>query len=156
MKPKHKRLVFILACLALMALGTTVILSSLRDTMVYFYTPSELDAKRKMPDFDAARAIRIGGLVKKNSVKNLPNGGIRFVVTDLTNELSVTYHGLVPSLFRDGQGVVAQGTLDADGVLDADTILAKHDETYMPREVVDALKKSGRWNENGTYKKVGQ
>jgi cytochrome c-type biogenesis protein CcmE len=155
MKPKHKRLIFIFACLVVMALGVTVILNSLRDTMVYFYTPSELDAKRKTPDFDAARAIRIGGLVKKGSVKNLPNGGIRFVVTDLTNELPVTYHGMVPSLFRDGQGVVAQGNLQ-NGELEADTILAKHDETYMPRQVVDQLKASGRWNENGTYKKVGQ
>ena len=155
MKPKHKRLLFLLACLAVMALGATIVLSSLRDTMVYFYTPSELDAKTKTPDFNAAHAIRIGGLVKKGSVKNLPNGGIHFVITDLTHDLPVTYHGLVPSLFRDGQGVVAEGTL-MNGTLEAETILAKHDENYMPRQVVDQLKASGRWNENGTYKKVGQ
>ncbi len=154
MKPKHQRLIFILGCLVVMALGAAVILSSLRDTMVYFYTPSELVAKRKTPDFNVAAALRIGGLVKKGSVKNLPQDGIRFVVTDLTNELDVTYHGLVPSLFRDGQGVVAQGSLDTSGTLEADTILAKHDETYMPRQVVDQLKASGRWNENGTYKAI--
>jgi cytochrome c-type biogenesis protein CcmE len=156
MKPKHKRLIFILGCIVIMALGATVILSSLRDTMVYFYTPSELDAKRKTPDFHAAAALRIGGLVKKGSIKNLKEGGIRFIVTDLSAELPVTYRGLVPSLFRDGQGIVAQGTLDADGTMNADTILAKHDETYMPRQVVDQLKASGRWDEDGTYKKVAQ
>ena len=155
MKPKHKRLIFVLACLLMMALGATIILSSLRDTMVYFYTPSELDAKRNEPGFDTTHALRIGGLVKKGSVTNLSEGGIRFIVTDLTHDLPVTYHGLVPSLFRDGQGVVAQGTLN-NGTLAADTILAKHDENYMPRQVVDQLKASGRWNENGSYKKVGQ
>ena len=155
MKPKHKRLIFISGCLVVMALGATVILSSLHDTMIYFYTPSQLDAKRNAANFDAARAIRIGGLVKKGSIKNLKQDGIRFVVTDLTKDLPVIYRGLVPSLFRDDQGVVAQGVLGSDGVMQADTILAKHDETYMPREVVDALKKSGRWNETGTYKKSG-
>lgn len=153
MKPKHKRLIFILGCIVVMAFGAAVILSSLRDTMIYFYTPSELDAKRKTPNFNAATALRIGGLVKKGSIKNLKEGGIAFVVTDLSAELPVTYYGLVPSLFRDGQGVVAQGMLAPNGTMRADTILAKHDETYMPRQVVDQLKASGRWDDHGAYKK---
>lgn len=153
MKPKHKRLIFIIVCLVAMALGATVILSSLRDTMVYFYTPSDLEAKRKEIGFDGTRIIRIGGLVKKHSTKNLKEGGIKFVVTDLSADIPVTYNGLVPSLFRDGQGVVAQGTIDDKGVMHAETILAKHDETYMPRQVVDALKASGRWHEGEAYKK---
>ena len=153
MKAKHRRLVFILGSLAVMGIATTIILTSLRDTMVFFYTPSQLATKKLEPSFDPGHTLRIGGLVKKGSVSNVKTGGIHFIITDLTAEIPVTYRGLVPSLFRDGQGVVAQGAISADGVLEAETILAKHDETYMPRQVVDALKASGRWNENGTYKK---
>lgn len=147
MKPKHRRLVFLLASLAVMGLGLTAILSAFSDNLVFFYTPSQLAEKQKAPGFDAARSMRIGGLVKAGSVKNLPGGGIRFAITDMTADTAVTYQGLVPSLFREGQGVVAQGTLASDGSLKAETILAKHDEKYMPREVVEALKASGRWQE---------
>jgi cytochrome c-type biogenesis protein CcmE len=156
MKPKHKRFLFLLGSLAFMALAATLILYSFRDNMVFFYTPAQLAEKKSQPDFDASRALRIGGLVKKGSTTNLDAGGIRFVITDMTKEITVTYVGLVPSLFRDGQGVVAQGTLTADGTLAAQTILAKHDETYMPREVVDALKASGRWQEDAAMKGVNK
>lgn len=137
-----------------MAAGAGIILSSLSDTMIFFYTPTQLVEKQKTPEFNASATLRIGGLVKKGSVKNIPEGGIHFIVTDLSHELPVTYHGLVPSLFRDGQGVVAQGTLNEHGEMDAQTILAKHDETYMPRQVVDQLKASGRWNEGERYTKM--
>ena len=156
MKAKHRRLIFILGSLMVMAAAASVILYSFRDNMVFFYTPTQLADKKTQPDFIATRALRIGGLVKKDSVINQPSGGIRFTITDMTNEITVTYSGLVPSLFRDGQGVIAQGTLAADGALNAQTILAKHDETYMPREVVDELKKSGRWKEGAAMKGVNQ
>ena len=129
MKAKHKRLWFILGSLVVMALAVTAILYSFRDNIVYFYTPSQLAEKKNTPEFDAARALRIGGLVKTASIQNIEGGGIRFTITDLTAEIPVTYRGMVPSLFREGQGVVAHGTLEADGSLKAETSLAKHDET---------------------------
>jgi cytochrome c-type biogenesis protein CcmE len=155
MKPKHRRLLFVLGCLAVMSLGAAIILSSLRDTMIFFYTPTQLAEKKSAADFNPNQALRIGGLVKNGSIHNVDGGGIRFTITDLSAEVNTTYKGLVPSLFRDGQGVVAQGTLQADGSMIAETILAKHDENYMPREVMDALKKSGRWNETSGYKNGG-
>lgn len=148
MKPKHARLRFVLGSLVVMALGATLMLRSLNDSLVFFYTPSQLQEKRSEAGFDPARELRIGGLVNAGSVKNLNGGGIAFTVTDLTTSVAVEYHGLLPSLFREGQGVVAQGTLQ-DGVFQAETILAKHDENYLPREVVEQLKASGRWKEKG-------
>jgi cytochrome c-type biogenesis protein CcmE len=147
MKPKHRRLIFILGCLVVMAAGTAAILTAFRESMVYFYTPTQLAEKRLAPGFDATRPIRIGGLVKQGSVANLKPTGLAFTITDLTGEVPVTYRGLVPNLFREGQGVVAQGLLGADGSFTAATILAKHDENYMPKNVVDALKASGQWRE---------
>lgn len=153
MKAKHSRLMFVLGSLIVMGLSAALMLSALSDTIIYFYTPSQLIAKQATPEFDASRDLRIGGLVKKGSVKNLRDGGIAFTITDLAHEVKVTYHGLVPSLFRDGQGVVAQGSLNKAGALEAQTILAKHDEGYMPRAVKDALKASGRWREGDGYGK---
>ncbi|MDX2094857.1 MAG: cytochrome c maturation protein CcmE [Alphaproteobacteria bacterium] len=147
MKAKHSRLLFILGSLALMALAATVVFRALGDTMIFFYTPTQLAEKQKAADFHAKNSLRIGGLVKKGSITNLAQGGIRFTITDLSHDIPVTYHGLVPSLFRDNQGVVAQGRLTPEGVLTAQTILAKHDETYMPRAVVEQLKASGRWQD---------
>lgn len=153
MKPKHSRLLFVLGSLIVMALAATAILYSFRDNMVFFYTPTQLATKQAEPGFDVTRTLRIGGIVKNGSIENLPGGGIRFTITDLSADLPVTYKGLVPSLFRESQGVVAQGTIGPDGVLAAQNILAKHDEKYMPREVVDALKASGQWKEDGGYGK---
>lgn len=151
MKPKHKRLIMVVFGLTVMAAAATAILYSFRDNMVFFYTPTQYEEKQHAADFNPRKTIRLGGLVKKNSVKNLEGGGIRFIVTDLSHEMPVTYHGLVPSLFRDGQGVVVQGMVSEDGEMLAESLLAKHDEKYMPREVVDALKASGQWQENGGY-----
>ncbi len=145
MKAKHQRLLWVMFSILVMAGAATMMLSAMRDTLIFFYTPSQLNEKRTHPEFDAKRPLRIGGLVKASSVHNLETGGIRFTITDLTQEIDVTYRGLLPSLFREGQGVVAQGTLNADGALDAQSILAKHDETYMPREVMEQLKASGKW-----------
>ena len=150
MKPKHQRLWIVLASILVMSLGVAAILYSFSDNLVFFYTPSQLSEKEHAAGFDRSRILRIGGLVKKGSIKNMDDGGIRFIVTDLTVEIPVTYKGMMPSLFREGQGVVAQGALAEDGSIRAQSILAKHDESYMPREVVDALKASGKWQ--GEYK----
>jgi cytochrome c-type biogenesis protein CcmE len=131
--------------LGLAALGAAaaLALSALNDTLVFFYSPSEIEAKSLAP----GQTIRIGGLVEEGSVATTGDGSVRFRVTDLKTALPVTYRGVLPDLFREGQGVVAQGTLGPDGAFAASEVLAKHDETYMPPEVAEALKKSGRWRE---------
>jgi cytochrome c-type biogenesis protein CcmE len=113
---------------------------------VFFYSPSEVAQKAVAP---GAR-MRIGGMVKMGSVVKSADQNVTFVLTDGAHDLKVAYQGLLPDLFREGQGVVAEGVLAAPGQIRADTILAKHDERYMPREVVDALKKQGRWQEGTT------
>jgi cytochrome c-type biogenesis protein CcmE len=141
MTRKGKRLVLIGGALGALALAVGLVLFALRDNIVFFYTPSELAQKRLAP---GAR-LRIGGLVKEGEVTRGEGRSVAFVVTDRTNDLRVTYTGLLPDLFREGQGVVVDGTLAPDGVFRADSVLAKHDERYMPREVADALKKQGVW-----------
>ena len=116
---------------------------ALRDNIVFFYGPSEL--AQKAPH--EGQRLRIGGLVKQGSLVREGENTVRFAVTDTKQEVEVTYTGLLPDLFREGQGVVAEGTLGQDKVFHADSILAKHDERYMPREVADALKKQGVWRE---------
>jgi cytochrome c-type biogenesis protein CcmE len=118
-------------------------LYALSDSIVFFYSPSEVVQKAAQP---GAR-LRVGGLIKPGSVVKSAGQTVAFAVTDGANDLKVAYQGLLPDLFREGQGVVAEGVLEAPGQMRAETILAKHDERYMPREVVDALKKQGRWQE---------
>ena len=135
-----RRLYLILLGVAALGTATLLILSALRDQIVYFYSPTELQNKHLPP----SRHIRIGGLVEEGSV--LKEGPvINFRITDTTTTITVTYTGVLPDLFREGQGVVAEGSVDQGGLFHADTILAKHDEKYMPPEVADALKKSGQW-----------
>lgn len=122
--------------------GLGLVLYALRDNIVFFYGPSEVLAK----DLPPGTRIRIGGLVEKGTVVH-HGMTVHFAVTDGKHEIPVTYTGPLPDLFREGQGVVAEGVLGPAGMRAA-TILAKHDERYMPREVVDALKKAGRWKEN--------
>jgi cytochrome c-type biogenesis protein CcmE len=143
MTRRRRRLVALAA--ALLALGTAaaLALTALRDTLVFFYSPSEIEAK----GLAAGRTFRIGGLVEEGSLKTSVDGQVSFRVTDLKQAVPVTYKGVLPDLFREGQGVVAQGALAADGTFVATEVLAKHDENYMPPEVADALKKSGRWQE---------
>jgi cytochrome c-type biogenesis protein CcmE len=141
LKRKHRRLIFVVVGMVLLAIAAALILNAARDTLVFFYSPSEL-AGKELPE---GRAFRLGGLVENGSVVNEADGTIRFRVTDLKDEVAVTYRGILPDLFREGQGVVALGTLGADGIFSATEVLAKHDETYMPREVADAIKKAGEW-----------
>lgn len=142
MTRKQRRLYAIIGAMSLLGAAASLVLFAVRDTLVFFYTPSEL-ADKQLP---AGRNFRIGGLVSEGSVKRQPDGvSVTFTVTDLTASLPVRYRGLLPDLFREGQGVVAEGALGEDGVFTASQVLAKHDENYMPREVAEALKKSGKW-----------
>ena len=143
MTRRGRRLALIAAALAVVGGAAGLALYALSDSIVFFYSPSEVVEKALRP---GAR-LRVGGLVKSGSVVKSAGETVAFVVTDGANDLSVSYQGLLPDLFREGQGVVAEGVLAAPDQLRADTILAKHDERYMPREVVEALKKEGRWQE---------
>ncbi|MCL2384722.1 MAG: cytochrome c maturation protein CcmE [Alphaproteobacteria bacterium] len=145
MTRKKRRLVLIGSALAALGLAVGLVLLALRDNIVFFYGPTEL-AQKVLRD---GQRLRIGGLVKSGSLIHEGENRIRFMVTDLKQDIEVTYSGELPDLFREGQGVVAEGTLGADRIFHADTILAKHDERYMPREVADALKKQGVWREDG-------
>jgi cytochrome c-type biogenesis protein CcmE len=146
MKPKHRRLSFVLIGLLLLAGAAALILNAAQDTLVFFYSPSEL-ATKELP---ASRAFRLGGLVEEGSLGRTDDGAVQFKVTDLQAAVPVVYRGILPDLFREGQGVVAQGTLGDDGVFVATEVLAKHDENYMPPEVADAIKKSGQWKPEET------
>lgn len=141
MTRKQRRGVLIGTCLAVLALAVGLVLFALRDSIVFFYSPSEVAAMQVSPD----QRFRLGGLVEDGSLKRDEGTTVRFAVTDRAKTLSVTYTGVLPDLFREGQGVVAEGTLQADGVFHADSVLAKHDEKYMPREVAEKLKKQGLW-----------
>jgi cytochrome c-type biogenesis protein CcmE len=143
MTRKQRRLVLIGASLGVLAIAAALVLSALRDSIVFFHSPTDVVEKHASP----GTRVRIGGLVKPGSVLRGDNLLVSFTVTDGQTDIGVRYRGIVPDLFREGQGVVAEGELESGGTLAADTVLAKHDERYMPREVVDALKKSGRWQE---------
>jgi cytochrome c-type biogenesis protein CcmE len=143
-KPKRRRLYFVVAGMLLLGIAAALVLYAMNDSLVFFYSPSELAAKQVPP----GRTLRIGGLVETGSVARDADGAtVHFRVTDTAKTVAVVYKGILPDLFREGQGVVAEGTMSQDGVFVAAEVLAKHDEKYMPKEVVDALKKSGRWQE---------
>jgi cytochrome c-type biogenesis protein CcmE len=142
---KQKRLSLIMAGLTVLGLAGGLVLYALSDTIVFFFTPAEALVKNMPPE----TRFRLGGLVAHGSLKR--NGTmIEFIVTDTEKSIPVTFNGQLPDLFREGQGVVAEGKLNSHGVFLADTVLAKHDENYMPKEVADALKKKGVWKEQGT------
>ncbi len=147
MKPKRQRLVLIgLGMLALFG-AAALVLTAFEENVVYFYSPTDLAEKQVAP----AQMIRIGGLVEEGSVKQDGDGlTIAFKVTDTQRSVPVVYRGILPDLFREGQGVVTEGRLGADGVFVASEVLAKHDENYMPPEVAEALKKAGQWKPEGT------
>ena len=142
MTRRGRRLVMIGAALAVLGVAAALALSALRESIVFFVTPSELAAKPVEP----GKRLRIGGLVKEGSLKR-EGLKARFMVTDGAKDLAVVYRGVLPDLFREKQGVVAEGALDPAGFFRADIVLAKHDETYMPKEVSDALKKQGVWRD---------
>ncbi len=144
MTRKRRRLVLIGGGLGVLAIAVALMLNAFRDSIVFFNSPSDV-AERHIA---SGTRIRLGGLVKTGSLVRTDNLKIRFDVTDGGREIPVVYQGVLPDLFREGQGVVAEGALDGSGVFNADTILAKHDETYMPKEVADALKKSGHWKDD--------
>jgi cytochrome c-type biogenesis protein CcmE len=139
---KRQRLIAVLLALALLGGAAALVLNAFSDSLVFFYSPTDLAAK----PVPAGRTLRVGGLVEEGSVKRDGDGiTIHFVVTDLAHTLPVIYRGVLPDLFREGQGVVAEGKIGPDGVFRATSVLAKHDERYMPPEVAAALKRSGEW-----------
>jgi cytochrome c-type biogenesis protein CcmE len=136
MKQRHKRLAFASAALVGLAVAVGLVLNAFQDNLVFFFTPSEVMAREAPVD----RTFRIGGMVAEGSVRRDPESiRVHFVVTDGVADLPVYYDGILPDLFREGQGVVAQGVLAGDGVFRATTVLAKHDETYMPPEAAEAM-----------------
>jgi cytochrome c-type biogenesis protein CcmE len=142
MSRKRLRLYLVLASLAVLSIAAALVLRALDRELVFFRSPTEIAAERP----SVGQQIRLGGLVETGTVKK-EGELVAFSVTDLTNNVQVSYRGLLPDLFREGQGVVVEGAFDASGAFVASQVLAKHDETYMPPEVAKALKDSGRWQE---------
>jgi cytochrome c-type biogenesis protein CcmE len=151
MTRKQRRLVLIGCGLAVLAVAAVLVLSALRDAIVFFNSPTDVVEKQVPP---GAR-IRLGGLVKPGTLVRGDNLSVRFEITDGNKAVPVAYTGILPDLFREGQGVVTEGALDTAGLFRADSVLAKHDENYMPKEVADALKKQGHWIEDYEKKKPG-
>jgi cytochrome c-type biogenesis protein CcmE len=144
MTRKKRRLALIGAAAVVLAVAVALVLFALRDSIVFFNSPSDVIAKQVKP----GTRLRLGGLVTPGSIVREDQLDMHFEVTDGNRSIKVAYHGILPDLFREGQGVVAEGTLEPGGSFRADTVLAKHDETYMPREVADALKKQGHWKDD--------
>jgi len=139
MKPRHKRLALIAAGLAALAVAAALVLNAFRSNLVFFFTPSQVAAQ----EAPVGRSFRIGGLVEVGSPQRQRDGlTVRFVVTDTAKAIPVVYSGILPDLFKEGKGVVAQGKLGGDGVFHADQVLAKHDENYMPPEAADAVERA--------------
>ena len=152
MTRKQRRLTLIGAGLGVLGLAAGLVLYALNDAIVFFNSPTDVIEKQVAP---GAR-IRLGGLVKPGTLVRGDNLQVRFEVTDGNKSVLVSYTGILPDLFREGQGIVTEGALDAVGTFRADSVLAKHDETYMPKEVADALKKQGHWKtEGGDYGLAG-
>jgi cytochrome c-type biogenesis protein CcmE len=143
-KRKTRRLWYVLISLGALGAATALVLAAFQDNLVFFYGPSELSARELKPD----QRLRLGGLVEPGSVVR-DGMTTRFRITDNVRAVAVEYTGLMPDLFREGRGVIAEGMLRADGVFLAASVLAKHDEKYMPPEVADALKKAGKWRSEG-------
>lgn len=141
MTRRGRRTTLLVASVSVLSVAATLVLVALQDTIVFFYSPSQLPEQV----FEAGRTIRLGGLVEESSVRKLGDASVEFVVTDLKAAVPVRFQGILPDLFREGQGIVVTGALGSDGVLIAEQVLAKHDETYMPAEVAEALREAGTW-----------
>lgn len=141
---KQKRLAVIAGLGVVLALAAALVLTALRDQIVFFYSPTEIGARQVEP----GQPIRLGGLVKDGSWTRDGQDNT-FIVTDGASEIEAHYQGILPDLFREGQGVVAEGAIGPDGAFKASNVLAKHDENYVPREVVEALKAQGEWRPEG-------
>lgn len=148
MTKRSRRIFFISALFGVASLATLLVLTALKGGVAYFYTPSDIARLADAP----AGLLRLGGLVAPGSVKFADGGeaAVAFTISDESATTRVTYKGVLPDLFREGQGVIVQGRLGPDGVVIASEVLAKHDENYMPKEVADALKEQGRWKEGAT------
>ena len=139
MKPRQKRFVFIAVAVAAVAVAVGLVLYALRGNVNLYFTPTQV-SNNEVPQ---GRSFRIGGLVEEGSIKREKDGlTTSFVITDTNKKIQVTYKGILPDLFKEGKGVVAQGKVEADGVMHAEEVLAKHDENYMPPEAADAMKKA--------------
>ena len=149
MTRKQRRLTLIGLAGIVLAVAAGLVLYALSDRIVFFNSPSDVVAKGLAP----GTRIRLGGLVEEGSLVKADGGVVHFKVTDKAHSVPVAYTGILPDLFREGQGVVAEGVIAGDGSFTADTVLAKHDERYMPKEVVEALKKAGKWQEGETAAK---
>jgi len=144
MTRKRRRLYIILIAMVFLFAAGALVLSALRDNLVFFYSPTEIFEREMQP----GQRFRVGGLVEEASVVQASGEvSVMFRITDLNQTIPVVFAGVLPDLFREGQGVIAEGALDEDGIFQATNVLAKHDENYMPPEVAEALKKSGRWQE---------
>ncbi len=150
MKLKHRRLTFVAVGMVLLFAAAALILRAFEGNIVFFHSPTDVIEGKVSPD----RRVRIGGLVEEGSLQRAGET-VSFRVTDLENTIAVTYRGILPDLFREGQGVVTEGRLK-DGVFQADEVRAKHDENYMPAEVAESLKKSGQWRGRAEAKDAGQ
>ncbi len=141
MKPRHRRFAWIVAGAAALGVATLLVLNVFQSNLVFFFTPTQVIAK----EAPQGRPFRIGGLVEAGSLQRIPNSlGVKFVVTDTAQSVPVVYNGLLPDLFREGKGVVAQGALAPDGTFRATEVLAKHDENYMPPEAAAALERAAK------------
>ncbi len=148
MKARHKRFMWIAMGLLVIALAVTLVLRAFNSNLVFFFTPSEV-AQNKAPQ---DRTFRLGGLVTAGSLQRQPDGlTVKFAVTDTVQTIPVSYTGILPDLFKEGKGVIAQGKVGADGVFRASEVLAKHDENYMPPEAAEALKKAGHPIEGSVF-----
>jgi cytochrome c-type biogenesis protein CcmE len=143
MTRKQRRLTVIAAGVGVFGVAVILMLFAVRDSIVFFNSPTDVVEKHIAP----GTRIRLGGLVTPGSVTRGDNLAVRFELTDGNRAIPVTYRGILPDLFREGQGVVAEGFVDSAGLFEADNVLAKHDERYMPKEVADALKKQGHWKD---------
>ncbi|MEE8208467.1 MAG: cytochrome c maturation protein CcmE [Nitrosomonadaceae bacterium] len=141
MKPRHKKLIIIFMSVAALGLSAALVLDAFQSNLVFFFSPSQVAAN----EAPKGKSFRIGGLVEEGSVKRQSDGiTVSFVVTDTAKNIPVVYTGILPDLFKEGKGVVAQGKLSSDGVFRADEVLAKHDENYMPPEAADALEQASK------------
>ncbi|MBF9232078.1 cytochrome c maturation protein CcmE [Microvirga alba] len=152
MTRKKRRLTLIGVAGGVLALALGLVLYAMNDTIVFFNSPADIQAKNVQP----GTRFRLGGLVKQGSVQRTESQQVSFEVMDGQSSILVRYKGLLPDLFREGQGIVAEGVLENPDVFRADTVLAKHDENYMPREVADALRRQGHWQGEGKASQQAQ
>ncbi len=144
MTRKQRRLTLIGGSLAVLAIAAGLVLNALRDSILFFSTPTMAAEKQIQP----GQRFRLGGMVREGSLVRGEQLKVKFEVTDGNAILPVTYQGILPDLFREGQGIISEGALDVQGVFKADTVLAKHDENYMPKAVAEELKKTGHWKDD--------